>query len=114
MHACAYPMCKALLHKGRWCSIHTPTITRDYKREDQYRGTRQERGYGANHQRWRLMVLARCPMCIWPGCTAPATEADHIIPLSKGGSWALDNGQGMCKRHHARKTRQDNNAGEVT
>ena len=42
------------------------------------------RGYDAAWQRLRLRVLSEEPLC--RSCRAsPATEADHIVPLSKGG-----------------------------
>ena len=53
------------------------------------------------YRRWRTMVLARHPLCT---CGAIATEADHIIPLSQGGGWSLENGSGLCKACHSRKT----------
>jgi len=50
-------------------------------------------------------VLARDPIC--RSCRrAPSTEADHIVPLAQGGDWSLENGQGLCKTCHSRKTRR--------
>ena len=64
------------------------------------------RGYDANHRRWRSMVLSRDPICRL--CERePSTEADHIVPLSHGGGWSLENGQGLCKTCHSRKTARE-------
>lgn len=67
------------------------------------RGTTAERGYGARHRRWRAMVLARDPICRACG-RVPSTVADHVIPLHAGGDWSLENGQGLCRACHARKS----------
>jgi len=78
------------------------------KREwDRQRGSSAARGYGARHRRWRAMILARDPLCVHcreRGRTTPATEADHIVPLRRGGGWSLENGQGLCKSCHSRRT----------
>lgn len=61
--------------------------------------------------RWkalRAMVLARQPLCVaclTRGHEERAIEVDHIIPMKQGGSNELENLQGLCKFHHARKTR---------
>jgi len=47
------------------------------------------------------MVLARDPLC---NCNQPATEVDHIVPKSAGGSDSMENLQGLCKPCHSRKT----------
>jgi 5-methylcytosine-specific restriction protein A len=54
------------------------------------------------------MILKEHPICNHPGCHAVATEADHIVPLDQGGGWELENGQGLCKPCHSRKTRYEN------
>lgn len=55
-----------------------------------------------------MMVLRRDPICTVPGCIEPSTDADHIIPKSEGGDDSMENLQGMCHRHHSRKTRREN------
>ncbi|MEV6419048.1 HNH endonuclease signature motif containing protein [Streptomyces sp. NPDC051662] len=34
-------------------------------------------------------------------------EVDHILPIAKGGTWALDNAQTLCRRCHEEKTARD-------
>lgn len=52
----------------------------------------------------RAVVLARDPICRWPGCTQRSVQVDHIIPLEHGGyPYALDNLQGLCAHHNASK-----------
>jgi 5-methylcytosine-specific restriction enzyme A len=58
----------------------------------------------------REQVLTMQPICVHckaVGEVALATEVDHIVPLSKGGSDALDNLQALCKQCHSDKTRRD-------
>jgi 5-methylcytosine-specific restriction protein A len=57
----------------------------------------------AKHLHWRGMVLRRHPICCTCG-DRPASHADHIIPLTHGGGWSLDNGQGLCPSCHNKKT----------
>ena len=78
---------------------------------DERRGSASARGYDRHHQRWREMVLHRypyCRQCDMEGRVTLATEADHVIPLRKGGGWALENGAGLCHSCHSQKTWAEN------
>ena len=97
---CRYAGCTALVQRGTLCAEHRP----DADGADSHRPNSRKRGYGQQHQRWRKMVLARHPFCQWPGCREFSTVADHIVPLAEGGGWSLENGQGLCARHHGVKT----------
>jgi len=56
------------------------------------------------------MVLRRDPVCKICGEEA-STDADHIVPISRGGAkWNLDNLQGLGPSCHAKKTRQESKA----
>ena len=64
---------------------------------------------GRQRAAFRSEVLDRSPVCQWPGCTAPASEADHIVPIADGGARTdLANGQALCEPHHDLKTRLEN------
>lgn len=66
---------------------------------------RAQRQQERNERRsWSTFILTRDPICQWEGCTNPSTEADHIIPLARGGTWSYSNGQGLCSTHHRYKT----------
>ena len=55
----------------------------------------------------RRAVLLRDPLCVEclaHNYTTEAVEVDHIKPLAKGGTDALDNLQGLCKTCHDDKT----------
>lgn len=62
-------------------------------------------------RRARAEVLAAnpcCTRCRAEGRLVPATEVDHVIPISKGGAWFdPDNLDPICESHHAKKTRED-------
>jgi len=58
----------------------------------------------------RTLVLARDPICMWKeGCTAPSTDADHIIPHRGDYRMFCDltNLQGLCHEHHSKKTSRE-------
>ena len=84
---------------------------RERKRErEEFRGTKQSRGYGGEWERISLLKRAQDPVC--EVCRdAPATQVDHIVPF--GGimdplrtAWA--NLQSICDDCHSKKTRTDN------
>lgn len=56
----------------------------------------------------RQMILVRdeylCQICKSKNKFTVATEVDHIIPLSKGGTNSPKNLQAVCKKCHSRKT----------
>jgi hypothetical protein len=41
---------------------------------------------------------------LWRRCSSRGTEADHIVPWSRGGQTALWNGQLLCHRHNKQKS----------
>lgn len=41
---------------------------------------------------------------LWGRCAAPAVEADHVYPWSKGGATTESNGQALCHRHNRSKS----------
>lgn len=97
---CCIPGCGAAC-SGRTCAKHAQEDPR--RIADRERGSSTARGYGRRHQKWRLLILHRDPLCkIAHFCAglAPSTIADHVIPLRAGGDWSLENGQGACERCH--------------
>lgn len=74
------------------------------------RKSRQERGYGREHDLMRAVVLREEPLCRpcqARGRVTAATIADHIKPLSEGGTGDRENYQGICKPCHVAKTAEE-------
>ena len=87
---------------------HAPRPARPPDPKPRYPRRQPEIGSYTNAawRRLRAQVLARDPICTAPGCQRPATVADHIRPRRQGGADDLGNLQGLCSRHHGRKTNQ--------
>ena len=73
-------------------------------------------GYGAAHNAWRQRILARDPFCVDPDRRHPyearrSTVADHRKPVRLGGTWTMENGQGLCLWcHNAKRGRESHGA----
>lgn len=82
---------------------------------DRLRGTRQQRGYGADWQRTRAEVLLRdkglCQPCLRKGRVTAAREVDHIKPKASGGTDDADNLQAICLPCHRTKTARESRRG---
>lgn len=69
--------------------------------------TRQQRGYGADHDRMRdhlMQTVVLCEHCRAKGRTTIGSHADHIIPKAQGGGNERENYQLLCADCHADKT----------
>ena len=84
-----------------YCDTHQPPSTWNaYPSANARTHTRAQRAT------FRRQVLDREPHC--RACGAPATEADHIVPVSQGGNNnPVTNGQGLCSPCHHTKTRAE-------
>lgn len=84
-----------------------PDHPRNWHKQEK-RGTRQERGYGSAWDRVRKLVLLRdkglCKPCGFQNRVSPATEVDHIVPKSQGGTDDQTNLQSICSACHKLKT----------
>lgn len=94
-HPC--PTCGTLT-TNRHCP---PCTTNRHRRRETRRGNRHQRGYNAQHQRNRKTLLADHPPCHW--CGEPATVADHLVPLSRGGSNDIANLVASCVPCNSRR-----------
>ena len=104
---CSRPGCPNLT-EGGLCAEHRKAA---YRAQDEHRGTRQQRGYGARHEHWARCIRARDPVCVdpmgrHPGEVRPSVVADHIVPLKEGGGWEFSNGRGLCYACHEAVTRR--------
>ena len=106
---CLTPRCPDEAIKGSaYCA--SCRKKRGYEKE-KARGTRHERGYGVKWVKLRKKILVRdhymCQVCKQAGIVTPATEVDHRIPKSRGGSDDPSNLQSICQRCHAEKTAKE-------
>lgn len=104
LRSCAHPGCPTLVQRGK-CAVHA-------KAADLSRGTAQERGYDSRWAAYSRLFRSEHPVCgeqhdgtldpthsrcLQAGRTTPATCVDHIVPVSRGGSfWAPTNHESLC------------------
>lgn len=100
---CTQPRCRSLAIEDGRCA--------DHKREPwaSNKGrSRHERGYGNDWEKQRKAALERdtflCQQCIRLGIVRRATQVDHIIPKSQGGSNSSGNLESICDSCHTSKT----------
>lgn len=78
---------------------------------DDRRGSRQDRGYGAEWERTRKRILSRdkglCQVCLRAGRYRPAHAVDHMISKGEGGSDDDANLQSICRACHTTKTQAE-------
>ena len=103
---CTQAGCPAIATQGTRCAAHP--IERK-GRPWQHTKSAAERGYNSAHQAMRKAVLAEERTCRM--CGAAASIADHITPLSRGGSHNRDNYQALCKPCSDRKSQAEATAG---
>jgi hypothetical protein len=65
----------------------------------------RKRGSEGNHtaEEWRALREHYGNKCLYPGCSETRLTADHIIPLSRGGSNYIANIQPLCPLHNSQK-----------
>ena len=71
---------------------------------------------GRAGQRDRAQVLAEeplCRVCQVAGRVSAAVEVDHVVPLSRGGTEARSNKQGLCRACHRAKSAAESAAGQA-
>ncbi len=106
---CHHPGCKELIREENYCARHNQEHQAEY---EQKRDSAASRGYDAKWRRLRKMYLRAHPICTDPfkdhsKQLVVATEVDHVIPISDGGTDDWDNLQGLCKPCHSKKGAKD-------
>lgn len=75
------------------------------------KATTTERGYGSAWRKRREVIMNRdgrlCQVCRKEDRITEATEVDHVIPKSKGGTDDDSNLQAICSPCHATKSQQE-------
>lgn len=108
---CRHPGCGQLVPDGAgYCEKHQADRNVG-KFADERRGTRQERGYGAEWEQTRKRILRRdkglCQPCLKAGRPRPAKQVDHIVPKFEGGTDDDGNLQAICIACHQAKTAEE-------
>lgn len=106
-HLCT---CGKTVPHGTHCACQIASTRERNRRHDANRPTARQRGYTRAWEDARRAHLERHPFCTHPGCTAPATVVDHVIPHRGDQAlfWDRSNWQSLCAPHHNRhKQRQD-------
>lgn len=103
---CSYPGCTELVRGMGRCDRHRRRMRSE---SDQRRGSAASRGYGRRWRKAAATFLAEHPLCaacqVEGRCEA-AVVVDHVVPHRGDVTlfWDIGNWQGLCKRHHDRKT----------
>jgi len=102
---CHMPGCPARAVRRGYCEAHAlQAETRYLVAHPDGRASAAARGYDQKWRRVRAAFLKAHPRCMWPGCDALATDVDHMLPKSQGGSDSWSNLQALCHPHHSIKT----------
>src|SRR5690606_8465959 len=103
---CAEPGCPDLTVDNRHCQAHKREPWKGTRKRSSRRWERK-RQRGLRRDRWQ------CEPCKREGRKTKATEVDHIVPLSQGGTDDDDNPRAICRDCHKAKTQQEANAARV-
>lgn len=104
---CLAPGCGEVVDGRRvaYCPQHEPERT-------PWRGSTHRATRGPEWYALRKKVLQRDGhSCQEPGCTAPGTVVDHVVPAAEGGRTVLGNLQALCQRHSDEKTERERRRG---
>lgn len=106
---CPHAGCPEITPPGEHCDEHR---SEQWRRDD--RPSASERGYDRAWEKVRrahLRMEPLCRNCEERGRVEPASEVDHIVPLSEGGARLdHDNLQSLCRPCHNRKTARERTA----
>lgn len=111
---CSWSGCAEVVHgRAHYCPAHEVVNTREQSRATETaRPDATVRGYNARWRKYRIVFLARHPLCGNPfgthgaGEVVPSTVVDHIVP-HRGDTtlfWDKANHQAVCTRCHNYKT----------
>lgn len=105
---CSYAGCANLTH-GRYCAEHQRKTDSEYNRYQRDPATSKR--YGREWKRIRDRYISTHPLCEEckkNGRLTPTEEVHHIVPLSKGGTHAVDNLMSLCTSCHSTITAKEN------
>ncbi|MGV9360653.1 HNH endonuclease [Amycolatopsis sp. NPDC003731] len=99
MHYLCPGGCRTVSTKPGRCDV---CKRKQQAKEDRARGTAYERGYNHEYYTNRAALLASNDLC-WLCQTRGADTADHIVPLSRGGTNRMDNLAPAHKRCNSKR-----------
>ena len=105
---CCHPGCGVLVRDG------TGRCPKHPKPEWQKKATETKRIGGRRRQALRAALFAADPLCAEcqrQGRVTLATERDHVVPLSEGGTEDVSNTQGLCEPCHDAKSKTESARG---
>ncbi|MFV5212707.1 HNH endonuclease [Azonexus caeni] len=108
---CRHRGCPELVDIPGYCAKHASEGAAWKKRNNA-----PKRITGRRLQKLRDQLFADDPLCAEcrrHGMITPATQRDHIIPLSEGGTDDISNIQGLCHDCHKAKTERESQRGRV-
>lgn len=105
--------CRKAVPAGQICQCRKISERKRKAAHDATRPKAGERGYDADWRAVRRQYLAAHPQCSHEGCTAPASEVDHIQSVTARPDLRLSwsNLRGLCKHHHSQRTARDQSFG---
>lgn len=96
---CRIKGCPNIATHGALCDKHYKEMV---DKTSDNRPNSGQRGYDSQWTAIRDNYLKYNPLCV--DCGRLATDVDHIIPLSQGGTHDWDNLAARCHRDHSKKT----------
>ncbi len=106
---CNHPGCRTACPEP-YCAKHKAAHPA-WRSRGKERQTSTQRGYGRRWQLLRRYILDRdkglCQPCRRGDLVVVATEVDHIVPKSKGGTDDETNLQAICTGCHDAKTKRE-------
>ena len=105
--------CRKAVPSGQICECRQASERKRKAALDAARPKSGERGYDADWRAVRRQFLAAHPDCQHEGCTATASEVDHIHSIKDRPDLRLSwsNLRGFCKTHHSQRTARDQSFG---
>ena len=98
---CAHRGCPELT-RSRFCPAHQKLENQRYEKFQRDPATHKR--YGRNWKAVRALYVAEhplCELCLENGKHQPVEEVHHKIPLSAGGTHAMDNLISLCSSCHS-------------
>lgn len=97
--------------QGNYCQLHEPTIDEaERNARNPYRQAYKDPQYAKNRQHRFERAHGKCESC--GQVLLPAEwECDHLVPIRRGGTNAIENLRVLCKPCHRSKTATERRAG---